>query len=143
MRANRVELEDLPTDGSWSNWIEAEFAALRFVALAGTDHRVHTEQDAAIAACLRWRTHPSHAEGQRRDRHTHPHLDPLPGQGGVTYHKVSTSWTMALMSTGLPRERRTQAGLLAAVDAGELPAGPAYRHRNEGAIAVGRCSESA
>ena len=56
MRANRVELEDLPTDGSWLNWIEAEFAALRYVALAGTDHRVHTEQDAAIAACLRWRT---------------------------------------------------------------------------------------
>ena len=50
------------------------------------------------------------------------------------------------MSTGLQRERRTQAGtrarvlldqlreLLAAVDAGELPAGPAYRHRIEGAI---------
>ncbi|EWM18922.1 hypothetical protein [Kutzneria sp. 744] len=37
------------------NWIEAEFAALRHFALGGTDHRSHAEQNAAIAAYVRWR----------------------------------------------------------------------------------------
>ena len=45
----------LPTYGSWLNWIEAEFAALRYFALNGTDHRSHTEQNAAIAGYVRWR----------------------------------------------------------------------------------------
>ncbi|GAA4639117.1 hypothetical protein GCM10023196_099510 [Actinoallomurus vinaceus] len=40
----------LPTYGSWLNSIEAEFAALRYFTLSGTDHRTHTEQGAAIAA---------------------------------------------------------------------------------------------
>lgn len=53
--ANQVELVFLPTYGSWLNWIEAEFAALRYFALNGTDHRTHTEQNTAIAAYLRWR----------------------------------------------------------------------------------------
>ena len=44
--ANQVELVFLPTYGSWLNWIEAEFAALRYFALNGTDHRSHTEQNA-------------------------------------------------------------------------------------------------
>ena len=47
---NHVELVFLPICGSWLNWIEAEFAALRHFALNGTDHRSHTEQNAAIAA---------------------------------------------------------------------------------------------
>lgn len=37
------------------DWIETEFAALRYFALNGTDHRSHAEQNAAIAAYLRWR----------------------------------------------------------------------------------------
>ncbi len=53
--ANAVELVFLPTYGSWLNWIEAEFAALRYFALNGTDHRSHAEQNAAIAAYVRWR----------------------------------------------------------------------------------------
>ncbi|WP_030944552.1 transposase [Streptomyces sp. NRRL S-646] len=52
---NDVELVFLPTYGSWLNWIESEFAALRYVALNGTDHRSHDEQNAAIAAYIRWR----------------------------------------------------------------------------------------
>jgi transposase len=51
---NKVELVFLPTYGSWLNWIEAEFAALRYFALNGTDHRSHTEQNAAIAGYVRW-----------------------------------------------------------------------------------------
>lgn len=46
--ANQVELVFLPTYASWLNWIEAEFAAVRYFALNGTEHRSHAEQDAAI-----------------------------------------------------------------------------------------------
>ncbi len=53
--ANDVDLVFLPTYGSWLNWIESEFAALRYFALNGTDHRSHDEQNAAIGAYVRWR----------------------------------------------------------------------------------------
>lgn len=52
--ANDVELVFLPTYGSWLNWIESEFAALRYFALNGTDHRSHHEQNTAVAAYVRW-----------------------------------------------------------------------------------------
>ena len=52
---NNVELVFLPTYSSWLNWIESEFAAVRYFALNGTDHRTHPEQDAAIGAYIRWR----------------------------------------------------------------------------------------
>ncbi|MFE9695026.1 IS630 family transposase [Micromonospora sp. NPDC005806] len=52
---NRVDLVFLPTYASWLNWIEAEFAAVRYFALNGTDHRSHAEQDAAIGDYIRWR----------------------------------------------------------------------------------------
>jgi hypothetical protein len=51
---NDVDLVFLPTYGSWLNWIESEFAALRYFALNGTDHHTHAEQNAAIAAYIRW-----------------------------------------------------------------------------------------
>ncbi|MFI2709155.1 transposase [Micromonospora sp. NPDC018662] len=41
--ANQTDLVFLPTYASWLNWIEAEFAAVRYFALSGTDHRSHTE----------------------------------------------------------------------------------------------------
>src|SRR5690606_2358129 len=53
--ANQVELVFLPTYASWLNWIEPEFAAVRYFALAATDHRTHAEQDTAIGAYIRWR----------------------------------------------------------------------------------------
>lgn len=53
--ANAVELVFLPTYASWLNRIECEFAALRYFALNGTDHRSHAEQDAAIGAYIRRR----------------------------------------------------------------------------------------
>ncbi|MEK8174637.1 transposase [Streptomyces sp. M19] len=53
--ANDIELVFLPTYGSWLNRIESEFAALRYFALNGTDHRSHGEQNAAIGAYVRWR----------------------------------------------------------------------------------------
>lgn len=61
--ANNVELVYLPTYSSWLNWIESEFAALRYFALNGTDHRSHDEQDAAIGAYIRW--YNQHAQPKR------------------------------------------------------------------------------
>jgi transposase len=58
--SNDVELVFTPTYGSWLNWIEAEFAALRYFALNGTDHRSHAEQNAAIAGYVRWRNNQAH-----------------------------------------------------------------------------------
>ena len=45
----------LPTYGSWLNWSESEFVALRYYAVNGTDHRTHDEWKAAIVAYVRWR----------------------------------------------------------------------------------------
>jgi transposase len=50
-----VDLVFLPAYSSWLNWIESEFAALRYFALNGTDHRTHAEQGDAIARYVRWR----------------------------------------------------------------------------------------
>lgn len=66
---NEVELVLLPTYGSWLNWIESEFAALRYFALNGTDHRTHGEQNAAVAAYIRWRN--SRAEPKTRFAPSH------------------------------------------------------------------------
>lgn len=52
---HNIELVFLPTNASWLNWIESEFAALRYFALNGTDHRTHDEQNRAIARYIRWR----------------------------------------------------------------------------------------
>jgi transposase len=52
---HNIALVYLPTSASWLNWIEAEFAALRYFALNGTDHRSHAEQAQAIAGYVRWR----------------------------------------------------------------------------------------
>jgi transposase len=58
--ANDVDLVFLPTYGSWLNWIESEFSALRHFALNGTDHRSHAEQNTTISAYLRWHNHQAH-----------------------------------------------------------------------------------
>jgi hypothetical protein len=55
--ANNVEVACVPFYGSWLNRIEAQFTALRYVALVGTDHRreVHVEliEQAALQALSR------------------------------------------------------------------------------------------
>ncbi len=60
--ANNVELAYTPFYGYWLNRIEAQFQALRYFALDGTDHPTHTEQARMIRRYIRWRN--SHA----RDR---------------------------------------------------------------------------
>jgi hypothetical protein len=61
--AAKPNLPALPTYSSWLNWLECEFAALRYFALNGTDHQNHGEQDDAIGAYIRWRN--QHAEPKR------------------------------------------------------------------------------
>ena len=52
---NNLELVYLPTYASWLNWIEPEFAALRYFVLGGTDHHTHAWQGEIIDRYMRWR----------------------------------------------------------------------------------------
>lgn len=51
---NDVELVFTPSNASWLNWIECEFAALRYFTLDGSDYPSHKAQQAAIAGYIRW-----------------------------------------------------------------------------------------
>jgi transposase len=53
--ANNVELVYVPTNASWLNRIEAQFQALRYFTLDGTDHRSHEEQNSMIRRYIIWR----------------------------------------------------------------------------------------
>jgi transposase len=52
---NNVELAYVPFYGSWLNRIEAQFTALRYFALDGTDHDSHREQASMIRRYIAWR----------------------------------------------------------------------------------------
>jgi transposase len=54
-QANNVELAYVPFYGSWLNRIEAQFTALRYFALDGTDHPSHREQASMIRRYIAWR----------------------------------------------------------------------------------------
>ncbi len=59
---NNVELASVPTNASWLNRIEAQYQALRYFTLDGTDHQTHQEQNSIIRRCIRW--HNSNAKDQ-------------------------------------------------------------------------------
>ena len=61
--ANNVEIAYTPTNSSWLNRIEAQFTALRYFALDGTDHGSHREQASMIRRYIIWRN--KHAEDQQ------------------------------------------------------------------------------
>jgi transposase len=58
--ANNVELAYTPFYGSWLNRIEAQFTALRYFALDGTDHHSHEEQGRMIRRYIAWRNRNAH-----------------------------------------------------------------------------------
>jgi transposase len=58
--ANNVELAYVPFYGSWLNRIEAQFTALRYFALDGTDHTSHAEQALMIRRYIAWRNRNAH-----------------------------------------------------------------------------------
>ncbi|WSI89029.1 IS630 family transposase [Streptomyces murinus] len=61
--ANNVEIAYTPTNSSWLNRIEAQFTALRYFALDGTDHASHKEQGSMIRRYIIWRN--KHAADER------------------------------------------------------------------------------
>ena len=64
--ANNIELAYTLTSASWLNRIEAQFQALRYFTLDGTDHGSHREQASMIRRYLAWRNR--HAYDQRLGR---------------------------------------------------------------------------
>ena len=64
--ANNVEIAYTPTNSSWLNRIEAQFTALRYFALNGTDHASHREQGSMIRRYIIWRNRHAHDERLRR-----------------------------------------------------------------------------
>jgi transposase len=67
-RAANVEMAYTPSNASWLNRIEAQFTALRYFALDGTDHATHKEQGSMIRRYIIWRN--NHAYDQRLRRIT-------------------------------------------------------------------------
>jgi transposase len=59
-RANNVELAYTPHYASWLNRIEAQFTALRYFCLDGTDHESHEAQAFLIRRYIAWRNRNAH-----------------------------------------------------------------------------------
>jgi transposase len=64
--ANNVEIACTPSNSSWLNRIEAQFTALRYFALDGTDHASHQEQASMIRRYIIWRNNHAYDERLRR-----------------------------------------------------------------------------
>jgi transposase len=64
--ANNAEIACTPTNASWMNRIEAQFTALRYFALDGTDHPSHREQASMIRRYIIWRNNHAYDERLRR-----------------------------------------------------------------------------
>ncbi len=64
--ANNAEIAYTPTNASWLNRIEAQFTALRYFALDGTDHASHHEQASMIRRYIIWRNNHAYDERLRR-----------------------------------------------------------------------------
>ena len=63
--ANNVELAYVPFYASWLNRIEAQFTALRYFALDGTDHPSHEAQSRMIRRYIAWRNRNAHNRALR------------------------------------------------------------------------------
>ena len=63
--ANNAEIAYTPTNSSWLNRIEAQFTALRYFALDGTDDPSHREQASMIRRYLIWRNNHAYDERPR------------------------------------------------------------------------------
>jgi transposase len=64
--ANNVEIAYTPTNSSWLNRVEAQFTALRYFTLDGTDHPSHKEQASMIRRYIIWRNNHAYDERLRR-----------------------------------------------------------------------------
>jgi transposase len=64
--ASNVEIAYTPTNSSWLNRVEAQFTALRYFALDGTDHSSHKQQASMIRRYIIWRNNHAYDERLRR-----------------------------------------------------------------------------
>jgi transposase len=64
--ASNVEIAHTPSNASWLNRIEAQFTALRYFALNGTDHTTHKAQASMIRRCIIWRNNHAYDQKLRR-----------------------------------------------------------------------------
>jgi transposase len=64
--ANNTEIACTPTNSSWLNRVEAQFTALRYFALDGTDHPSHKEQASMIRRYIIWRNNHAYDERLRQ-----------------------------------------------------------------------------
>jgi transposase len=64
--ASNAEIAYTPTNSSWLNRIDAQFTALRYFALDGTDHATHQEQGSMIRRYIIWRNNHAYDERLRR-----------------------------------------------------------------------------
>jgi transposase len=64
--ASNLEIAYTPSNASWLNRIEAQFTALRYFALDGTDHASHKEQASMIRRYIVWRNNHAYDEKLRR-----------------------------------------------------------------------------
>jgi transposase len=65
-QANNAEIAYTPSNASWLNRIEAQFTALRYFALDGTDHTSHEQQGSMIRRYIIWRNNHAYDERLRR-----------------------------------------------------------------------------
>ena len=64
--ADNAEIACTPTNSSWLNRVEAQFTALRYFTLDGTDHASHKEQASMIRRYIIWRNNHAYDERLRR-----------------------------------------------------------------------------
>ncbi len=64
--ASNVEIAYTPTNSSWLNRVEAQFTALRYFALDGTDHPSHKQQASMIRRYIIWRNNHAYDERLRQ-----------------------------------------------------------------------------
>jgi transposase len=65
-KASNAEIAYTPTNSSWLNRVEAQFTALRYFALDGTDHPSHKEQASMIRRYIIWRNNHAYDERLRQ-----------------------------------------------------------------------------
>ena len=63
---SNAEIAYTPTNSSWSNRVEAQFTALRYFALDGTDHASHEQQASMIRQYIIWRNNHAYDERLRQ-----------------------------------------------------------------------------
>jgi|tagenome__1003787_1003787.scaffolds.fasta_scaffold20854853_4 hypothetical protein len=88
--ANNVELAYVPFHGSWLNRIEAQFTALRYFALDGTDHESHHERASMIRRYVAWRNR--HVTDPELRKGHPPGRNHQEGEDCLTRHWMTRYW---------------------------------------------------